>query len=172
MSSSDDDSGFVDLTQQSDDDAPAPAAKAAEKAAAKKKPAAAAKPAGGAPAAAAPAAAPAAKPKKAPAAKKDPPVLRRELPLTLGPSAGKEGKSTLLLELDTRAGGFGVDMGAIGRASFPRVAGGRPRGLGIASPPRGIGRHHGSRRRRGSGPSRMPRGYSAEACRGAAAGAT
>lgn len=47
------------------------------------------------------------------------------VPLTLAPNCGKEGKATLLVELDSRAGGFGNDTGAIGRASFPRVDGRR-----------------------------------------------
>ena len=47
------------------------------------------------------------------------------VPLVLAPTCGKEGKATLVVELDARAGGFGNDTGAIGRASFPRVGGRR-----------------------------------------------
>ena len=47
------------------------------------------------------------------------------LPLVLTAGAGKDGKGTLLVEMGERAGGFGVDTGAIGRASFPKVDGKR-----------------------------------------------
>lgn len=40
------------------------------------------------------------------------------LPLVIGPNAGKEGKSTLLIEVDTSSGGYGGDTGAIGRLNF------------------------------------------------------
>ena len=47
------------------------------------------------------------------------------MPLVLTAGAGRDGKRTLMVELDSKAGGFGVDTGAIGRASFPRVDGKR-----------------------------------------------
>ena len=59
-------------------------------------------------------------PKKKPEA-----TFAGRLPLSFGSGAAREGKATLLVELDGRAGGFGVDTGAIGRASFPKVDGKR-----------------------------------------------
>ena len=128
MSDSDSDEDFVDLTQEDDDERPK---------AAKPKPAK--KPA--APKAKAPPkkkAAPKApkdddddEPKKAPAKPKPKPRPKKptgprgDMPLVLTAGAGRDGKRTLMVELDSKAGGFGVDTGAIGRASFPRVDGKR-----------------------------------------------
>ena len=129
MSDSDSDEDFVDLTQEDDDERPKPkpakkpaaAPKAKAKAPPKKK--------------AAPKApkddddeepkepkAPKPKPKPRP---KKPTGPRGDMPLVLTAGAGRDGKRTLMVELDSKAGGFGVDTGAIGRASFPRVDGKR-----------------------------------------------
>ena len=129
MSDSDSDEDFVDLTQEDDDERPkakpakkpAAAPKAKAKAPPKKKttpkapkdddddePKEATKP----------------KPKPKPRPKK-PTGPRGDMPLVLTAGAGRDGKRTLMVELDSKAGGFGVDTGAIGRASFPRVDGKR-----------------------------------------------
>ena len=129
MSESDSDEDFVDLTQEDDDERPkakpakkpAAAPKAKAKAPPKKKttpkapkdddddePKEATKP----------------KPKPKPRPKK-PTGPRGDMPLVLTAGAGRDGKRTLMVELDSKAGGFGVDTGAIGRASFPRVDGKR-----------------------------------------------
>ena len=129
MSESDSDEDFVDLTQEDDDERPKPkpakkpaaAPKAKAKAPPKKKttpkapkdddddePKEATKP----------------KPKPKPRPKK-PTGPRGDMPLVLTAGAGRDGKRTLMVELDSKAGGFGVDTGAIGRASFPRVDGKR-----------------------------------------------
>ena len=129
MSESDSDEDFVDLTQEDDDERPKPkpakkpaaAPKAKAKAPPKKKatpkapkddddeePKEASKP----------------KPKPKPRPKK-PTGPRGDMPLVLTAGAGRDGKRTLMVELDSKAGGFGVDTGAIGRASFPRVDGKR-----------------------------------------------
>ena len=68
--------------------------------------------------------APKPKPKPKPRPKK-PTGPRGDMPLVLTAGAGRDGKRTLMVELDSKAGGFGVDTGAIGRASFPRVDGKR-----------------------------------------------
>ena len=128
MSDSDSDEDFVDLTQEDDDEKPT-----------KAKPKPAKKPA--APKAKAPPkkkAAPKApkdddddEPKKAPAKPKPKPRPKKptgprgDMPVVLTAGAGRDGKRTLMVELDSKAGGFGVDTGAIGRASFPRVDGKR-----------------------------------------------
>ena len=65
-----------------------------------------------------------AKPKPKPRPKK-PTGPRGDMPVVLTAGAGRDGKRTLMVELDSKAGGFGVDTGAIGRASFPRVDGKR-----------------------------------------------
>ena len=134
MSDSDSDEDFVDLTQEDDDERPK-----AVKPKPAKKPAAAAK------AKAPPKKTSAKKPTKAPKdddnddeePKKAPPKPkpkprpkkptgpRGDMPLVLTAGAGRDGKRTLMVELDSKAGGFGVDTGAIGRASFPRVDGKR-----------------------------------------------
>ena len=134
MSDSDSDEDFVDLTQEDDDERP----KAAKPKPAKK-PAAA-------PKAKAPPKKTSAKkatkapkddddddeePKKAPSKPKPRPRPKKptgprgDMPLVLTAGAGRDGKRTLMVELDSKAGGFGVDTGAIGRASFPRVDGKR-----------------------------------------------
>ena len=136
MSDSDSDEDFVDLTQEDDDERPK---------AAKPKPAK--KPAAAAKAKAPPKKTSAKKATKAPKAKDDdddsepkepkapkpkpkprpkkPTGPRGDMPLVLTAGAGRDGKRTLMVELDSKAGGFGVDTGAIGRASFPRVDGKR-----------------------------------------------
>lgn len=40
------------------------------------------------------------------------------VPLVIGPNAGKEGKASLLIEVDASSGGYGGDTGAIGRLNF------------------------------------------------------
>ena len=131
MSDSDSDEDFVDLTQEDDDERPAkpkPAKKpAAAKAKAPPKKASAKKPTK-APKDddddEEPKEAPKPKPKPKPRPKK-PTGPRGDMPLVLTAGAGRDGKRTLMVELDSKAGGFGVDTGAIGRASFPRVDGKR-----------------------------------------------
>ncbi|KAJ1452576.1 hypothetical protein M885DRAFT_526297 [Pelagophyceae sp. CCMP2097] len=51
-------------------------------------------------------------------------ALPAEVPLVLTPNAAREGRNTLLVELDARAGSLARDTGAIGRASFPRGSSG------------------------------------------------
>jgi hypothetical protein len=125
--SSDSDEDFVDLTQEDDDERPKAKPKPAKKPAAPKAKAPPKKKA-----------APKApkdddddEPKKAPAKPKPKPRPKKptgprgDMPVVLTAGAGRDGKRTLMVELDNKAGGFGVDTGAIGRASFPRVEGKR-----------------------------------------------
>ena len=127
MSDSDSDEDFVDLTQEDDDERPKP--KPAKKPAAAPKAKAKAPPKKKAAKAAPkdddddePKEAPKQKPKPRP---KKPTGPRGDMPVVLTAGAGRDGKRTLMVELDSKAGGFGVDTGAIGRASFPRVDGKR-----------------------------------------------
>ena len=129
MSDSDSDEDFVDLTQEDDDERP----KAAKPKPAKKPAAAKAKAPPKKKATKAPKdddddepkeAPPKPKPKPKPRPKK-PTGPRGDMPVVLTAGAGRDGKRTLMVELDSKAGGFGVDTGAIGRASFPRVDGKR-----------------------------------------------
>ena len=128
MSESDSDEDFVDLTQEDDDERPKPkpakkpaaAPKAKAKAPPKKKPTKAPKDDDDDE----PKEAPKPKPKPKPRPKK-PTGPRGDMPVVLTAGAGRDGKRTLMVELDSKAGGFGVDTGAIGRASFPRVDGKR-----------------------------------------------
>ena len=129
MSDSDSDEDFVDLTQEDDDERPKPkpakkpaaAPKAKAKAPPKKKPTKAPKDDDDDDE---PKEAPKPKPKPKPRPKK-PTGPRGDMPVVLTAGAGRDGKRTLMVELDSKAGGFGVDTGAIGRASFPRVDGKR-----------------------------------------------
>jgi hypothetical protein len=128
--SSDSDDDFVDLTQEDDDAPPKPKKQPAAKkpAARAKAPASAKAKAPKASAKKAPKAADSepAKPKPKPKPKpKRPAGPRGDMPLVMTAGAGRDGKRTLLVELDAKAGAFGVDTGAIGRASFPRVDGKR-----------------------------------------------
>ena len=128
MSDSDSDEDFVDLTQEDDDERPKP--KPAKKPAAPKAKAKAPPKKKTTPKAPKdddddePKEAPKPKPKPKPRPKK-PTGPRGDMPLVLTAGAGRDGKRTLMVELDSKAGGFGVDTGAIGRASFPRVDGKR-----------------------------------------------
>ena len=126
MSDSDSDEDFVDLTQEDDDERPAKPKPAKKPAAAKAK-APPKKKAAKAPKDDdddEPKEAPKPKPKPKPRPKK-PTGPRGDMPVVLTAGAGRDGKRTLMVELDSKAGGFGVDTGAIGRASFPRVDGKR-----------------------------------------------
>ena len=134
MSDSDSDEDFVDLTQEDDDERPKAAKpKPAKKPAAAPKAKAPPKKTSAKKATKAPKddddddeepkkAPPKPKPKPRP---KKPTGPRGDMPLVLTAGAGRDGKRTLMVELDSKAGGFGVDTGAIGRASFPRVDGKR-----------------------------------------------
>ena len=129
MSDSDSDEDFVDLTQEDDDERPKP--KPAKKPAAAPKAKAKAPPKKKTTPKAPkdddddePKEAPKPKPKPKPRPKK-PTGPRGDMPVVLTAGAGRDGKRTLMVELDSKAGGFGVDTGAIGRASFPRVDGKR-----------------------------------------------
>ena len=130
MSDSDSDEDFVDLTQEDDDEKPKAKPKPAKKLAAATKAKAKAPPKKKTTPKAPkdddepkePKAPPKPKPKPRP---KKPTGPRGDMPLVLTAGAGRDGKRTLMVELDSKAGGFGVDTGAIGRASFPRVDGKR-----------------------------------------------
>ena len=129
MSDSDSDEDFVDLTQEDDDERPKP--KPAKKPAAAPKAKAKAPPKKKTTPKAPkddddeePKEPKAPKPKPKPRPKK-PTGPRGDMPVVLTAGAGRDGKRTLMVELDSKAGGFGVDTGAIGRASFPRVDGKR-----------------------------------------------
>lgn len=67
------------------------------------------------------------------------PVLLRELPLTMGSSIAKEGKHSLLVEVEASRGGYEGDTGAIGRLNFRELSHGEAFSLDLG------GREHDAR---------------------------